>query len=210
MKIKTFVFNSFLVNTYLIQNDSGEVVIVDPACYNDTEQNELKSYIENKRLNVKMALSTHGHIDHILGNQFVQKTFNCPLLAHKDSEMYYKHAPSYGSVFSLDASDIGYPDGELNDGQEIELGELKFEIIYTPGHAEGSVCIHIPEEKVLFSGDVLFQMGIGRTDLPGGNYNVLMDSIKNKLFNLPEETLVYPGHGPSTTIGAEKNENPFF
>lgn len=210
MKIKTFVFNSFQVNTYLIQNNSNEAIIIDPACYNEAEQNELKKYVEDNGLTVKMALSTHGHIDHILGNKFVQRTFNCPLFAHKDSEMYYKHAPSYGSVFSLDTSDIGYPDGELNDGQEIELGELKIKIIYTPGHAEGSVCIYLPEEKVLFSGDVLFQMGIGRTDLPGGNYEILMRSINEKLFVLPNETVVYPGHGPSTTIGAEKNENPFF
>ena len=210
MKIKTFVFNSFQVNTYLIQNNSGEAVIIDPACYNETEQNELKNYIENNGLTVKMALSTHGHVDHILGNQFVQKTFSCPLLAHKDSEMYYKQAPSYASMFNLDASDIGHPDAELTNGQTIELGELKIKVIYTPGHAEGSVCIHIPEEKVLFSGDVLFQMGIGRTDLPGGNYETLMRSINEKLFVLPKETVVYPGHGPSTTIGAEKNENPFF
>lgn len=210
MKIKTFVFNAFQVNTYLIQNNSKEAIIIDPACFSDAEKEELKNYIEQKGLTVKLALNTHAHIDHILGNNFVKNTFNCPLLAHKDSISYYKQAPSYASVFALDASDIGEPNGELIEGEDIAFGDLKLKIFYTPGHAEGSVCIYISEEKTLFCGDVLFQGGIGRTDLPGGNHELLLEIIATKLFTLPPETIVFPGHGSSTTIEEESRNNPFF
>jgi glyoxylase-like metal-dependent hydrolase (beta-lactamase superfamily II) len=209
MNIKTFVFNSFQVNTYLIHNNN-EAIIIDPACYSEEEKRSLLEYVDKMKLSVKMAINTHAHVDHILGNAFVKETFNCLLYAHKDSEMYFKQAPSYASVFGLDASDIGLPDENLQEGQQMNFGETSFQVIYSPGHAEGSICLYFAKENILFSGDVLFKEGIGRSDLPGGNHDLLIQNIESKLFTLPAETTVYPGHGPSTTIGEEKENNPFF
>lgn len=210
MKIKTFTFNSFQVNTYIIETDEKNAIIIDAACHSDEEKEELAKYIEGKQLSIKFAITTHAHIDHILGNAWLKEKYKIDLLAHKDSKLFYDQAPMYASFFALDTPKIICHDKDISDLEEIILDNILLRFFHTPGHADGSICIYLPEHNILFSGDVLFESSIGRTDLPGGNFEQLISSIKHKLLVLPNETIVYPGHGPSTNIGEEKQNNPYF
>ncbi len=209
MRIKTFAFNPFQVNTYLLYDDSGRCVIIDPACYEDPEKRVLSDFIKKEKLNPVLALNTHCHIDHILGNNFVTREFAVPLKVHKGSLMFIKNGKEYALSFGFEVEEIVKPNGFLEDGDIIEFGRQQLKVIYTPGHADGSVCFYHQDEGFLFCGDVLFKAGIGRTDLPTGNYDMLIRNINEKLLVLPEDVIVYPGHGPETTIGMEKRSNPF-
>ncbi len=208
-KLKTFTFNPFQVNTYLLYDDTGQCVIIDPACYEDTEKKMLAEFIRKEKLEPLFVLNTHGHVDHILGNNFITKEFNIPLKAHKGSLYFIEKGKEYAQVFGFEIQDQVKPDEFLNDGEVIDFGNQQLKVIHTPGHADGSLCFYHQEDNLLFCGDVLFKAGIGRTDLPTGDYEKLIKNIKEKLMVLPEEVIVCPGHGPDTTIGEEKNNNPF-
>lgn len=208
-KIKLFVFNPFQVNTYVLYDDSGECIIIDPACYEDTEKRALADFIKTKGLKPKQAINTHCHIDHILGNNFVSKQFDIPIITHKDSMVFIESGKEYALNFGFEVEELAEPAGFVDEGDLINFGDQQLKVILTPGHAAGSICFYHEKGGFVFCGDVLFKSGIGRTDLPTGNYDTLINSINNKLMVLPEDVIVYPGHGPETNIGMEKRNNPF-
>lgn len=210
MHIHHFTFNPFQQNTYVAYNDQKEAMIIDPGCYSEEEEKDLKDFIKTNSLMVKLVVNTHLHIDHIFGNAFVENTFNVKASANKEDEFLLKNTESQASMFGLTLRHATKPLGSyLEDGQTISLGQDTFEILHIPGHSPGGIALYNPKENLVFVGDSLFQNSIGRTDLLKGNYQTLIESIQNKLLTLPENTTVYCGHGPTTTIGLEKANNPF-
>jgi glyoxylase-like metal-dependent hydrolase (beta-lactamase superfamily II) len=209
IRIQPFVFNPFQENTYVISDETNECVIIDPGCYDEQEKKELSDYISENQLNVRMLWNTHCHIDHILGNEFVKEKYNTKLYLHSTEEYVLNAqkvlAPHYGFHLYQQAK----PDEYIKEGDSVEFGNQKFSVLFVPGHSPGHIAFYNEKEKVVFAGDVLFQNSVGRTDLPGGNHNTLINSIHQKLFTLPEDVTVYPGHGGETTIGVEKRTNPF-
>ncbi|MDO4779638.1 MAG: MBL fold metallo-hydrolase [Bacteroides sp.] len=211
MKIKLFEFNMFPVNCYVVWDETNEAVIIDPGCFYEEEKIKLKEFIESKKLTVKHLLNTHLHLDHIFGNKFVSKEYNLPVEAHKADEFWIGEAPKQSRMFGFHLQEEPAQIGKyLHDGDIISFGNTTLEAIHVPGHSPGSLVFYSAKDKCMFSGDVLFQGSIGRADLTGGNFEELIDNICSRLFVLPADTTVYPGHGPSTTIGFEKAENPFF
>ena len=209
LKIEEFVFNPFQENTYVLYDETREAVIVDPGCYEDYEKQDLQHFIESNKLNVKMLLNTHGHIDHVLGNTFVKDTFKVKLSIHKIDEPVMRAVKAYAGNYGFPLYQEASVDSYLEEGNTISFGTQQFEILFVPGHSPGHVAFYNEKEKVVIGGDVLFQNSIGRTDLPGGNFDTLINSIHEKLFTLPDDVVVYAGHGPKTTIGFEKITNPF-
>lgn len=193
----------------MLFDETRECVIIDPGCYEPDEQYELESFITDHKLNVKLLLNTHCHVDHVLGNYFVKEKFKVKLLIHEKDEPVLKavkvYAPNYGLFKYQDST----PDGYLNEGDTVQFGNQSLKTLFVPGHAPGHIAFYHEEQQILMGGDVLFYNSIGRTDLPGGNHQVLIRSIHEKLFTLPDAVTVYPGHGPETTIGFEKKTNPF-
>jgi hydroxyacylglutathione hydrolase len=209
IQIKTFVFNPFSENTFIVYDDSLIGIVIDPGCYEKEEKDELDNFIKSKNLTIKYLLNTHAHIDHVLGNFHVKEKYNVPLLMHKKDEPVLKavkaYAPNYGFANYTEA----VPDQFLEEGDEVVYGNSKFTVLFLPGHAPGHIGFYYKDEKILISGDVLFRASIGRTDLPGGHHETLLNSIQQKLFVLPDDVVVYPGHGSTTTLGEEKRSNPF-
>jgi hydroxyacylglutathione hydrolase len=207
--IQSFVFNAFQENTYIISDETKECVIVDPGCYDDHEKKELSDYISENQLRVKMLLNTHCHIDHILGNEFVKQKYGSKLYLHKTEVFVLNAQKILASHYGFNLYQPATPDNYLNEDDSIEFGAQKFSILFVPGHSPGHIAFYSEKEKVVLAGDVLFLNSVGRTDLPGGNHNTLIDSIHKKLFTLPDDVTAYPGHGNETTIGVEKRTNPF-
>ncbi len=209
ISIKCFTFNPFMENTYLLHDETGEAIVIDPGCYESYEKEELKDYISANGLKLVHLLNTHGHIDHVLGNSFISEEFGLELtIGSKDLDTLRSvavYAPSYGFQ--------GYkgiePSKFLEEGDEVHFGKSKLDVIFLPGHAPGHIAFYNVEEKFCIGGDVLFEGSIGRTDLPGGDFDTLIDSIKNKLFLFDDDMTVHPGHGGTTTLGQEKRTNPF-
>ena len=209
LQVKTFTFNPVQENTYVIYNDQGWCAIIDPGCYFSNERIELKSYIEQRKLTPKYLLNTHCHLDHVFGNKFVHDTWKLDLHLHPLEKKLLDFAPQSGESWGLPFDNY---EGELvfiDEKDRIKIGEDELSILFAPGHSPGSICFYSQNEKFLIGGDVLFKQSIGRYDLPGGDLNTLLNSIKQKLFVLPDDVVVYPGHGPETTIGYEKKFNPF-
>ncbi len=209
MQVHKLTFNDFRVNTYILTDQTRECLIVDAACHLPEEEQQLTRFIEEQNLMPVKMVNTHNHIDHILGNLFVRDTYNIPLLAHKAGDGFLKTAESSASVLGFQLKGTVNPDRYVLEGDVITFGDTTLEVLYTPGHADGSICLLQKESGVVVSGDVLFRDSIGRTDLPTGDFQLLNENIKKKLFSLPDETVVYPGHGPETTIGEEIMNNPF-
>jgi glyoxylase-like metal-dependent hydrolase (beta-lactamase superfamily II) len=207
--VKVFVFNDFQVNTYLLSDETGECVIIDPGCCNDQERAKLDSYIAEKGLKPVGVYNTHLHIDHMFGNEYVMKKYGLKMLIHPDGIHFLNTAIGFASVFGYDLPSVPKADGEMHEGDVIRFGNSKLEVVETPGHAAGSFCFICREESFVIVGDVLFSGSIGRTDLPSGDFEALMKSIKEKLFPLGDDMLVYCGHGSDTTIGEERRENPY-
>ena len=211
MKIKTFEFNMFPVNCYVIWDETKEATIIDPGCFYDEEKRKLKDFIIDKELTVKHLLNTHLHLDHIFGNPFVLSEFGLSAEAHQADEFWIDEAPKQSRMFGFQLNEAPVPLGKyLADGDKIMFGNTTLEAIQVPGHSPGSLVYYSKADNCLFSGDVLFQGSIGRADLAGGNFDDLISNISDRLFTLPNDTVVYPGHGGPTTIGAEKRDNPFF
>ncbi|MBC8319870.1 MAG: MBL fold metallo-hydrolase [Bacteroidetes bacterium] len=209
ISVKKFAFNPFQVNTYLLYDETAECVIIDAGMDGDFEETEITEYINNHNLKPVMLMLTHAHIDHIVGNNFIADTYSLPLTAHKDCVPFLTNATAYAATFGLTMDKVKNIDNYIDENKEIKFGNSKLKVLYTPGHANGSLCFYSPEDNFVITGDVLFNQSIGRTDLPTGNYDLLQQSIWEKLFALPDETVVYPGHGPDTSIGFEKVNNPF-
>lgn len=209
IQIKRFVFNALQVNTYLLWDETMECVIIDAACYTAEEQKQLKDFIAIHELHPVKIISTHSHVDHILGNAFLKKEYGIPLYTHKEGNLFIRTAQSSAAVFGLQLKETVFPDHYIDENATISFGNSSLQVLFTPGHADGSICLYAPDEKKLFAGDVLFRGGIGRTDLPTGDYDKLNKNITEKLFPLDDEVIVFPGHGPETTIGEEILNNPF-
>lgn len=210
LKIKLFTFNVFSENTIIIWDDkSGDAAIVDPGTSSSTEENELLSFISSKDLRIKYLINTHCHIDHILGCSFVKEKFNPVYYAPELDLPLLDNAQQQAQMFDLDIDQPPIPDKLITEQTEIMIGESKLQFLFTPGHTPGEFCIYIEEEKICVTGDVLFKESIGRTDLWGGNYETLLNSIHEKLILLPDDVVIYPGHGEPSTIGYEKQNNPF-
>ena len=209
LHVKTFVFNPFSENTYVVYDDSLEAVVIDPGCYEQEEKDHLDNFIKSEKLIVTYLLNTHAHIDHVLGNYHVKEKYKVPFLMHKKDESVLKavkaYAPNYGFINYTEA----LPDQFLEEGDEVIFGNSKFSVLFVPGHAPGHIAFYNQKEKILMGGDVLFKRSVGRTDLPGGHHETLINSIHQKLFVLPDDVVVYPGHGDTTTLGEEKTSNPF-
>ena len=210
ISIKIFVFNPFRENTYVAADDTGECIIIDPGCENSWEKEELRSELTKSRLKPVKLINTHCHIDHILGNTFIKKTFLIPLLIHKLELPLLNSAAGQGAFFGLETDKQPVePDLYVKEGDRIKFGTSEFEVLHVPGHSPGSIVLVNRQEKIAIVGDVLFQGSIGRSDLPGGNSDILIKNIKEKLLVLDPDTIVYPGHGPATNVAAEQTDNPF-
>ena len=207
--LKVFTFNPVQENTYLLYNEERECIIIDPGCYFDAEKEELKSYIQVNNLQPRLLLNTHCHLDHVFGNKFIAEEYNLTLKAHLLEKEILELAPASGLMFNLPFDNYQGEVIYLKEGESISLGEDKLKIIHAPGHSPGSICFYCEKQHFIIGGDVLFQNSIGRTDLPYGNHEDLLRNIKEKLFPLPEDVKVYPGHGPATTIGEEIKNNPY-
>ena len=210
INVKCLTFNAFQENTYVISDpDTKDCLIMDPGCSNSHEENELSSYIERENLTPVKLINTHCHIDHVLGNQFVADTYGLKLESHQGEEPVLASCDSVSKMYGIPFKGSPSIEKFIEEGDTISLGSYEFTALFTPGHSPASISFYEPKSAVLIAGDVLFQGSIGRTDLPGGDFNTLIQSIKTKLLPLPNETIVYPGHGPHTTIGSERQMNPF-
>lgn len=209
MVVSGFTFNAFSENTYLLHDETGECVVVDPGCYSRAEQQALRQYIEDHQLRVVLLLNTHAHIDHVLGNQFILNTYQVPFLLHEADFSTLRAVPAYAPAYGFPQYQPAEPTGTLTPEEPVRFGNTELEVRFAPGHAPGHVVFYHQPSQTVIGGDVLFQGSIGRTDLPGGDYATLIQSIKSQLLTLPDEVTVYPGHGPATTIGAERRTNPF-
>ncbi|NNF01545.1 MAG: MBL fold metallo-hydrolase [Bacteroidia bacterium] len=209
LKVEKFTFNPFLENTYLLYEDRGDCAIIDPGCSNEKERKVLEDFIRARGLNPTVFLNTHCHIDHVFGNAWVARRYKLGLQMHEEDLPVLHSTVQYGLGFGLAVEKSPEPQNFLNEGDIVKVGASKLKVIFTPGHSPGSVCFINEDEKYVIAGDVLFQLSIGRTDLPGGDHDTLIKSIKTKMFALPDDFEVHPGHGPSTNIGFEKKNNPF-
>ena len=210
LQINSFVFNPFSENTYIIYDETRQCIILDPGCASPSEVDELLGFIDLHQLEPLMIINTHGHIDHIMGNEAVKKHYGIKAAAHPDVKSDILRSRQQAVMFGLSMmEECKLPEVELEDGETIKIGNGVLEVICTPGHARGSISVYAPVEGWVFTGDALFCRSVGRTDLPGGNFEELRESIRGRLFSLPNDTEVYSGHGEQTTIGEEKDFNPY-
>jgi hydroxyacylglutathione hydrolase len=207
--IEKFVVNPLQENSFVISDETGECIFVDPGFFYSDEHDEIKTYIAENQLRPLQITNTHCHFDHIMGVEFIRKSYNIPFSAHTNDSFWIEKATDQGHMFGFEVKPVRPIDSFLNENEQLKFGNSVFEIIHIPGHSPGHVVFYNMENGILIAGDVLFYGSIGRTDLPGGNYEALISNIKNKLFKLPDETKVYCGHGPETTLGFEKSTNPF-
>lgn len=207
--IRTYTFNPFQENTYLIHDDQNNAVIVDPGCYTTQEREVLDEFIQNNDLKIHAILNTHCHIDHVLGNAYLARTYGVDIITHEGElstlSMVGPSAQLYGFT-GYESSPL--PTIFVEEGDELTFGEIRFKVIFAPGHSIAHIAFYNEENDILLGGDILFKGSFGRYDLPGGSLETLKNSILTKIFTLPGNTVVYPGHGPETTIGSERSSNP--
>jgi hydroxyacylglutathione hydrolase len=209
LSVKSFTFNPVEENTYVLYNENNRCCIIDPGCYFPEERDGLKTFIEKTGLQPVLLLNTHCHLDHVFGNKFVHDTWGLPLHIHQKEKPVLDFAPASGETWQMPFENYTGPIVYIREGTSIKLDDDELEIRFTPGHSPGSVSFYNENTGFVISGDVLFHSSIGRTDIPGGDYETLIQSIQTQLFTLPDETSVYSGHGPVTTIALEKMNNPF-
>ena len=209
IQIQSFVFNEFAENTYLLYDETRDAIIIDPGCYHSKEKEQLKQFVKENNLTIKILINTHCHIDHVLGNKFIKDQYNVPLFIHKTEVPYLKAVSSYAPNYGFIKYEESIADQFIDEGEKIKFGKSELDILFVPGHSPGHIALVSREQNFCIGGDVLFQQSIGRTDLPGGNFDDLINSIKSKLFIQDDNMKVYPGHGPATTIKDEKKYNPF-
>jgi glyoxylase-like metal-dependent hydrolase (beta-lactamase superfamily II) len=208
-QVKAFVFSPIQENTYLLYNEHGSAILIDPGCYYQDERETLADFISENRLKPVFLLNTHCHLDHVFGNRWVHESYGLSLHLHPKERPVLEMAPASGLMWNLPFDQYTGPLLDLEPGTSIDLGEDQLEILFAPGHSPGHICFYCRRQGFLIGGDVLFRESIGRTDLPGGNHAQLISSIQTQLMPLPEETIVYSGHGIQTTIGHERRYNPF-
>lgn len=207
--VSKFVFNPFQENTFLLYDETGACVILDPGCYDPAEKESLQQFIEAKKLKPERLLYTHCHVDHILGNNFICDTYGLKPEMHPESLPFFEKGPRQGEVYGFQLDAVRGPASFINHGDQVTFGDSVLKAVYTPGHVDGSLCFICEAQKFVITGDVLFKDSIGRTDFPTGDFDLLMNSIHTHLFTLDDAYTVYCGHGPETSIGYEKVNNPF-
>ena len=207
--LQTFEFSPIQENTYLLYNEHNDCIIIDPGCYFEEEREMLASFIQSKNLNPVLLLNTHCHLDHVFGNKFVAEKYGLIPHVHPLEKKLLEYAPTSGLIYNLPFDNYTGELAYIDEGSILKVGEDELVAIFTPGHSPGSLSFFCKKQLFIISGDVLFQRSIGRTDLPGGDHATLIRSIKEKLMILPDETVVHSGHGPSTTVIAERNGNPY-
>ena len=208
--IQSFTFNPFYENTYLLYDDSSECIIIDPGCSNASENLEISTFIVDNKLKPVHLINTHCHIDHILGNKYISTRYQLKLTAHKKETQVLDFGTQTGMMYQIPYDPSPPIEIFIDEGDIVKFGHSALNVLFTPGHSPASISLLNKESKILISGDVLFQGSIGRTDLPGGNFETLTRVIRSKFFTLTDDIVVYPGHGDSTTVGIEKRTNPFF
>jgi hydroxyacylglutathione hydrolase len=209
LKIKSFEFSPIQENTYILYNEFNECIIIDPGCYYDAEKDELVAFISNNNLIPKMLVNTHCHLDHVFGNKMLAEKYQLRLQIHEKEKFVLDFAPKSGLMYNLPFDNYAGDFVYLTEANTLQLGQDTLQILLTPGHSPGSLSFYSAADKFVISGDVLFKNSVGRSDLPGGDHDLLIKSIKDKLLTLPNDTAVYSGHGPATTIGEERLTNPY-
>lgn len=209
LTVHYITFGPFAENTYFVYNENNECIIIDPGCYTKEEKNELSSFIQDNHLIVKSIFLTHTHIDHVFGLQYVKLKYQVPIIAHPIAASVIKTTEMVAQVYGFEVDTPPTIDVFLDEGEEIELGNNNLKLLFCPGHSPDHLVLFSAKDKFAIVGDVIFNGSIGRTDLPGGNFETLISSIKNKLFLLPLDTILYPGHGIKTNIKQEITSNPF-
>jgi len=209
MQVAFFTFNPFSENTYVLYDHTGECVIIDPGCYNEAERKRLTTFIEKEKLKPVLLLNTHCHIDHVCGNQFVVHKYQIPLAIHQGELPVLHYAPQAGLMWGFTIDKSPEPTVFYEHGDKVQFGESELNVLYTPGHSPASISFYNPADAFVIAGDVLFRGSIGRTDLPGGSYRTLLNSIVTQLLPLADAVKVFSGHGAPTTIGEERRHNPF-
>jgi len=207
--LKTFVFNPFQVNAFVLWDETGECIIVDASCYEEQEFQKLFDFISSNKLTPKAVLNTHAHVDHLTGTKRVCDTYKIEMHLHASEMFLHENAQIQGRTFGFDIQKPPKPASYLNDGDVFKFGNSEIKMFHAPGHSPGSMLFYMENEGFLITGDVLFSGSIGRTDLPGGDFKQLIESIQSKILVLPGETRVFPGHGPETTVQKEIKSNPF-
>jgi len=209
LQVAIFTFSPIEENTYVLYNETGKAIIIDPGCYFTAETETLQQFLTEKELTPVQLVNTHCHLDHVFGNQWVHQQYGLELYLHPNEKEVLAVAPQMGVQWSLPFDNYKGPLHFLQEGDTLQLGDDILKILLTPGHSPGSICFYCEAQHFIIGGDVLFLESIGRTDLPGGSFEVLEQSIRQKLYTLPDNTIVYPGHGGATTIRHEKWHNPF-
>lgn len=209
MQLRAFTFNPFAENTYVLWDDTRQCAIVDPGCHTPEEQEELKYFITSNHLTPVRLLLSHCHIDHVMGNAFVHRTWGLLPEHHIGETDWLRLVPKQGQMFGVYAEPSPPAEHYLVPGTDVTFGQTTLQVLFTPGHSAASVCFYHAATRQCIAGDVLFNGSIGRTDLPGGSFEQLLHSIRTVLFPLGDDVTIYPGHGPSTTIGYERRSNPF-
>lgn len=208
--VEKFTFNPFQENTYILYDQSKECVIIDPGCFDKNEEQLVSDFVALNELKVVKLFNTHAHIDHILGNAFVKARYGVDLYGYSSEFPMLDLANRSAKMYQIPYTESPPIDVTKKEGDKFSFGNSTLEIIYVPGHAPDHLVLFHPQQKLLIGGDVLFNGSIGRTDLPGGEHDLLIKNIQEKIFTLPDETIVYSGHGPETKVGIERRTNPFF
>ena len=209
MQVHSFTFNPFSENTYVVSSDANEAIIIDPGMYYAEENAQLFDYLNQHNLKPVQLILTHAHLDHVFGVNWVSKTYGLVPVLHQADQFLYDKATMMAANYGLKMEELVRNENGLELASKITLGNEELTVLFAPGHSPGSVCLYSENSGFVIAGDVLFQGSIGRTDLPGGDFDTLINSIKTKLFTLPDDTTVYSGHGAITTVGQEKVSNPF-
>lgn len=209
MEIKTFHFNPIMVNTYILSDETNEAVIVDPGNCQTYEDAQIRDYVASKNLKIKYLINTHPHIDHILGNPWCVTEYHPEVLMHEAGLSIYNKAHMYAIAFGLEANKMPAPDRFLKEGDVVKFGNQQLRVLYTPGHCDGSICLYSSENKLIITGDLIFELCVGRSDLPTGNEALLQQSIREKILTLEDDVTILSGHGGPTTVGRERNSNPY-
>jgi hydroxyacylglutathione hydrolase len=209
LSLKRFTFNPVQENTYVLLNEKDACCIIDPGCYFEEEKLALEASIRDSGLVPKLLLNTHCHLDHVFGNNFVAQTFGLTLEIGEKEQPTFDYAPTSGEHWGMPFDNYSGPILYLKEGDIVRLDEDELEVLFTPGHSVGHICFYCRKQGFVIDGDVLFKMSVGRTDIPGGDHELLIQSIREKLMPLPDGVMVYPGHGEPTTIGYERKHNMF-
>lgn len=210
MEVFRLIFSPIEVNTYILSDGSGKCAVIDCGCYIPSEFEQLVNLINDKNLVPELLLNTHCHLDHVFGNRMFLGKYGLGTLCHNDEDVNRNDSVHIADIFGLKMEPPPEPASYIGEGAIVSFGNTELKALHVPGHSAGSLAYYSEKDKIVFTGDALFAGSIGRTDLKGGNYETLISSIRNKLFVLPPDTLVYPGHGEPTTIENEMNTNPYF